>query len=413
MAIELITYLLMIICTINDIAVTGLDEVYRAIDYIEIGTKGAYNSKNRRLSNNLRCFWKRAIKNSNKLLDKAKYIWGWRGDNTEYRDSIERLLADSKNYVQEDEIFYRIKQYREIIVAELIKQRVFTTASSLKEKKLNDDLNRPDSKALCTVRAIATLISYSNVIWFLAHQALHIISNLEKHGIGNTAVLRALNNILKDEECIYENFCMFMLQTSTGYSVNNEVIKMVSKHTQDLATLLEAVEEKAKWLIVKGAEEKADYEKAVTAMSMWRNNGEKIDESEYDDEYDSPEFYKISRYIDAKMIAQMILAAEDMEKLNYSNFPNFISDLDKWGVDISQFFDSEEYKNEALTYLIGEAAIASAKVDSSWPLAKMPDNMTMDPEKYFNECIITAAIALEKEHDSKNPGMYNNCCNIK
>ncbi len=389
MTIDLIAYLMMLICTINDIAVTGAGEINQAIDYIENYTKGISNSKNRRLSNHLRCFWKRVTKKSFALIDKAKFIWGWRGDKTEYRDSIERLLSDSKNFVHEDELFFKIYQYREEIIAELIKQNVFI-ASSWKKRGLDDDFNRPNSKAFCTVKAIAILVSFSNAIWFLTHQALHLLSNLEKNGIGNAAVQRSLINILVDEECIYKNFSRYMLQTSDGYSVNSEVIKMVSNHTKNLSGLIEVIEEKSKWLIIK------DKNKSELSLKeeMVMNSSICREQDEY--EYDSPEFYRISRYESAKMIAQMILAAEDMEKLNYSNFPNFISDLDKWGVNISLFFDSEEYLNEASTYFIGEAVIASAKVDSSWPLAQMPDNMAIDPEKYFNECIITAAIALEK-----------------
>lgn len=399
MEIELIAYLMMLICTINDIAVTGAGEINCAIDYIENYTKGKSNSKNCRLSNHLRCFWKRVTRKSFELIDKAEFIWGWRGDKTEYRDSIERLFADSKNFVNEDELFFRIYQYREEIIAELIKQNVFT-ASLWKKKGLGDDFNRPDSKAFCTVNAIAIFVSYTNAIWFLTHQALHILSNLEKNGVGNVAVQRSLNNILADEECIYKNFSRYMLQTSNGYSVNSEVIKMVSKHTKSLSGLIEVIEEKSKWLIIKDADVTGVH--AKEEMIMNSSIVRELDE----DEYDSPEFYRMSRYESAKMIAQMILVAEDMGKLNYLNFPEYISDLEKWGFEIAPFFDSEEYFSEASVYFLNEAVRGSESKDCLWPLVKIPDNMAMDPEKYFKECVISAAVALDKDHIPNNSDLY-------
>lgn len=399
MAIELIAYLIMLICTINDIVITGASEVNRAIDHIENYTKGMYNSQNSRLSNNLKCFWKRVTSKSFKLIDKAEFIWGWRGDNTECRDSIERLIYDSKNFVHEDELFFRIDQYREEIIAELIKQNVLV-ASSWKKNRLTDDLSRSKSKAFCTVKAIAVLISHSNAIWFLAHQALHLISNLDKYGIGNAAVQHSLNTILKDEECIYKNFSIYMIQTSNGYSVNSEVIKMVSKHTKSLSGLIEVIEEKSKWLIIKDS----DITEVPAKEEMIMNTRIGVEQDE--NEYDSPEFYRLSRYESVKMIAQMILVAEDIGKLNYLNFPEYISDLEKWGVDIAPFFESEEYYSKASMYFINEVAGGSLTKDCVWPLAKMPDNIAMEPEKYFKECIIPVAVALDKEHDSNNLDLY-------
>lgn len=399
MTIDLIAYLMMLICTINDIAVTGAGEINQAIDYIENYTKGISNSKNHRLSNHLRCFWKRVTRKSFELIDKAEFIWGWRGDKTEYRDSIERLITDSKNFIHEDEVFFRIYQYREEIIAELIKQNVFT-ASLWKQKGLGDDLNRPDSKAFCTVKSIAIFVSYTNAIWFLTHQALHILINLEKNGIGNVAVQRSLNNILVDEECIYKNFSRYMLQTSNGYSVNSEVIKMVSNHTKNLSGLIEVIEEKSKWLLIKDTNVTGLHlkEELIMDSSICREQDE--------DEYDSPEFYRMSRYESTKLIAQMILVAEDRRKLNYLNFPEFISDLSKWGFEIAPFFDSEEYFSEASVYFLNEAVRGSESKDCLWPLVKMPDNMAMDPEKYFKECVISAAVALDKDHNPNNPDLY-------
>lgn len=193
-----------------------------------------------------------------------------------------------------------------------------------------------------------------------------------------------------------------MLQTSNEYSVNSEVIKMVSKHTKSLSGLIEVIEEKSKWLIIKDSDVTGLPLKEEMIMDL--SISKEQDEDEY--EFDSPELYRMSRYESVKMIAQMILVAEDMGKLNYLNFPEFISDLEKWGVDIIPFFESEEYFSEASMYFLKEAVRGSEMKDCSWPLVKMPDSIAMEPEKYFKECIIPVAVALDKDHNPNNPELY-------
>ena len=144
-----------------------------------------------------------------------------------------------------------------------------------------------------------------------------------------------------------------------------------------------------------------------------RNGGDSMIKTAFYDtkEYDKPSFEKYGqthdikfRFLETKLNEDTV--AEDRRKLNYLNFPEFISDLSKWGFEIAPFFDSEEYFSEASVYFLNEAARGSLSKDCLWPLVKMPDNMAMDPEKYFKECVISAAVALDKDHNPNNPDLY-------
>lgn len=244
--IEKIYYLITLLCAIRAIACS--DEIAHAIDSIESNTRPLRAFTNQRLAMNLRWFRKRLLKNSALLIDKAKNVLYWSDNQNRYRDSIQQLIRESENYIYEDEIFSKIWQCRELILKELIASDVLIASKKMKVR-LDEDVNNVRSKSYCAVKSVATLIAFSNVIWLLTHQALHIVSNLENVGVCNNAVQGILRIILKDKDCIYLNFNRYLYQTST-YQINTDVIKNVSTHTRDLKELLELIDEKAKWLMI-------------------------------------------------------------------------------------------------------------------------------------------------------------------
>ena len=322
--IEKIYYLITLLCAIRAIACS--DEIAHAIDSIESNTRPLRAFTNQRLAMNLRWFRKRLLKNSALLIDKAKNVLYWSDNQNRYRDSIQQLIRESENYIYEDEIFSKIWQCRELILKELIASDVLIASKKMKVR-LDEDVNNVRSKSYCAVKSVATLIAFSNVIWLLTHQALHIISNLENVGVCNNAVQGILRIILKDKDCIYLNFNRYLYQTST-YQINTDVIKNVSTHTRDLKELLELIDEKAKWLMID--ETVTDIQTNKEDTIMMSNSVYEPKENQKDADV-LPEFNRVSKYSSAKVISQLILMAEEAGQLNYTNLKDFVYDMKKWG----------------------------------------------------------------------------------
>ena len=315
--IEKIYYLLMLLCAIRAIACS--DEIDHAIDSIESNTRPLRAFTNQRLAMNLRWFRKRLLKNSALLIDNAKNVLYWSDNQNRYKDSIQQLIRDSENYIYEDEIFFEIGEYREFILKELIARDVLI-ASNIMKVRSDEDVNNVRSKSHCAVKSVAALIAFSNVIWFLTHQALHISSNLENVGVCNNAVQGILRRMLKDKDCIYLNFNRYLYQTST-YQINTDVIKTVSTHTHDLKELLELIEEKAKWIMIN--ETVTDIQTNKEDAIMLSNSVDEPKKNQKDVD-GLPEIIRVSKYSSPKVISQLILMAEEARQLNYANFKDFV-----------------------------------------------------------------------------------------
>ena len=403
MMIEKIYYLIFLLCAIRAIACS--DEIDHAIDSIESNTRPFRAFTNQRLAMNLRWFRKRLLKNSALLIDKAKNVLYWSDNQNRYRDSIQQLIRDSENYIYEDEIFFKIGQYRELILKELIARDVLIASNKMKVR-LDEDVNNVRSKSHCAVKSVAALIAFSNVIWLLTHQALHISSNLENVGVCNNAVQGTLRRILDDKDCIYLNFNRYLYQTST-YQINTDVIKNVSTHTHDLKELLELIDEKAKWLMID--ETVTDIQTNKEDTIMMSNSVYEPKENQKDADV-LPEFNRVSKYSSAKVISQLILMAEEAGQLNYANLKDFVFEMRKWGIDFLPFFTSNEFDDNFAKYSCNIVISASDPVvrNEIIPLVNMTGSVKLDPETYFSECIVETAITLEEEHDPKNPKYYRN-----
>ena len=400
---EKINYLIMLFFAIRAIACS--DEIDHAIDSIESNTRPLRAFTNQRLAMNLRWFRKRLMVNSALLINKAKNVINWSDNQNRYRDSIQRMIRDSENYIYEDEIFFKIGQYRELIIKELIASGVLI-ASKKKKVRSDEDVNNVRSKSYCAVKSVATLIAFSNVIWLLTHQALHISSNLENVGVCNNAVQGTLRRILKDKDCIYLNFNRYLLQTST-YQINTDVIKIVSTHTHDLKELLELIDEKAKWLMIN--ETVTDIHTNKEDTIMLTNSVDEPKENQKDVDV-LPEFNRVSKYSSAKVISQLILMAEEAGKLNYANLKDFVFEMRKWGIDFLPFFTSNEFDDNFAKYSCNIVISASDPVvrNEIIPLVNMTGSFKLDPEAYFTECIEKTAITLEENHDPENLKYYRN-----
>lgn len=401
--IEKIYYLLMLLCAIRAIACS--DEIDHAIDSIESNTRPLRAFTNQRLAMNLRWFRKRLLKNSALLIDKAKNVLYWSDNQNRYKDSIQQLIRDSENYIYEDEIFFEIGEYREFILKELIARDVLI-ASNIMKVRSDEDVNNVRSKSHCAVKSVAALIAFSNVIWFLTHQALHISSNLENVGVCNNAVQGILRRMLKDKDCIYLNFNRYLYQTST-YQINTDVIKTVSTHTHDLKELLELIEEKAKWIMIN--ETVTDIQTNKEDAIMLSNSVDEPKKNQKDVD-GLPEIIRVSKYSSPKVISQLILMAEEARQLNYANFKDFVFEMRKWGIDFLPFFTSNEFDDNFAKYSCNIVISASDPVvrNEIIPLVNMTGSVKLDPETYFSECIVETAITLEEEHDPKNPKYYRN-----
>lgn len=426
MVIEYVFYLIALLCTIKTISEYG--EMEHVIDYIEENTSPISSATSRRLAKNLRCFRIRVIKKTTELIRKARFVFNWRDPNGRYRDSITRMIQDAENYVCEDEIFFIIGQYRECLVKELIANDVFFSTDKMR-LRLNDDLNNKNSVTFNTVKSIATLMAYSNAICFLAHQALHILSDLENAGAGNESVKRSLRGILMDKNCIYNNFST-LLHRVASYRVDTDVIQTVSKHTYDLTGLLELVENKAKWMLLKNADDSSsDKHKKEEAIMMTNNSNEPmvtaekmmerpidsmqggshvgdvattmIDASEANHDTNKNDEEQVSKYITPKMIAQLILMSVEMGRLDFSNFADFVTDMAKWGVSFLPFFNSEAFSDIFIEYACDTVVAASNPHVGGEiiPLVNMTGFVKLNPEVYFAECILRTAITLEEDHN--------------
>lgn len=433
MVIELVIYLIMLFCTIKTIS--ECDEIDQAICFIEKNTNSATSNNSCRLAKNLRWFKQRVVKKTTELTNKAKFVFNWKDPEDRFRDSVPRLLQDAKNFIFENELFLLIEKYAEYLTNELIANNVLFDTSNMRFS-LNDDLQDKKSVVYNVVKSIATLMAYSNAIWFLTYQGLHILSNLNKSGVGNVAVKRSLDRILEDKDCIYKNFRSLLYGTKS-YCIDTDVIHVVSNHTYDLIGLLKLVEDKAKWVLVKEidatASDKEIKEESIMITSNsnepMQNTKEMTEQStkfaqedsgateEMDEknvtmvdfteskktfsEEELQDFEQVSKYITPKMISQMILMAVEMGKLNHSNFVDFVYDMRKWGMAFNPLFDTIEFGDNFTKYS-RDLIVKESKPyvgDEEIPLVNMTGFVKLNPEVYFAECILKTAITIEEDHN--------------